>query len=139
MTTEGSVVFSADSFHCLLIYDQGSIDSFETVYILNYFGFGVEIEMENIRKKGMKEMGFSKEDSYPFLIINSSDVNMPPVQLSSKDAILAHLFNNGFIGSYKTQSAFEKQGLLMVQEVFEPAVEDLMTDWKTLLNFHSRM
>ena len=94
--------------------------------------------MDNWRSKGKKEMGFSDHDDYPLLIINSSDNAMPAVDLSSKDSILTHLFNNGMIGSYKTHSAMEKQGLLMVQEVMEPAVDDLLTDTATLINLHAR-
>ena len=111
---KSSVVFSPDSFHCLLIYDHKSVDSFETVYVLNYFGFPVNAEMDDYRNGSRKEMGFSASDSYPMLVIRSSDASMPPAELASKDAVLTHLFNKGFIGSYKTHSAMEKQGLLMV-------------------------
>ena len=70
--------------------------------------------MENYRGASRKEMGFSEEDSYPLLVINSSDPRMPPVDMPGKDDILKYLYNNNFIGTHKTHSAMEKQGLLMV-------------------------
>ena len=70
--------------------------------------------MDNHWGRARKEMGFSKEDSYPLLVINSSDPNMPPVDVASRDGVLTYLFNSGFIGSYQSHSAIEKQGLLMM-------------------------
>jgi hypothetical protein len=99
--TASAVTFSADSIHTLLIYDHRTVESFETVFLLNYFGFPVELEMDNHWHKARKEMGFGTDDSYPLLIINSSDPDMPPVDISSKEAILAYLFKQGFIGNYK--------------------------------------
>lgn len=40
-----------------------------------------------------KDMGFSKDDKYPMLIIDSSSAEMPPAELSEKEQILSFLFN----------------------------------------------
>ena len=41
---------------------------------------------------------------------------MPEADIASKDGILTFLFNQGLIGSYKTHSVYEKQGLEMIEE-----------------------
>jgi len=42
-----------------------------------------------------KEMGFSKDDRYPMLLIDSNVEEMPSVELAEKDYILSFLFNKG--------------------------------------------
>jgi len=44
-------------------------------------------------------------------MIDSSTKDMPSADLSEKDGILSDLTNVGLIGSYRTHSVFEKQGL----------------------------
>jgi hypothetical protein len=108
---EINVMFNASSFYNMLIVVPENIDCFEVVNILNYYGFPINLEEDNLMtNEAKKEMGFSKEMNYPFLVIDSSTDEMPPADLSEKDEILTFLHNAGLIGSYRTHSAFEKQG-----------------------------
>lgn len=93
----------------------------------------MQIEEDNFFGHSRKDMGFQKTDNYPLLLIDSSSAEMPPAELSEKDAILTFLFNNGLIGSYKTYSAFEKQGLEFVEKEFKPALDDLFRDFRPLV------
>ena len=107
--------FNPGSFYNLLIVIPEEVECYETMNVLNYYGFPFHIEEDNtFRQFNKLEMGFSKEDHYPVMMIDSSTSEMPPADLIQKDQILAHLHNSGLIGSYKSQSAFEKQGLLIV-------------------------
>ena len=73
----------------------------ETVAVLNYFSFPMEVNEDGYKGLNRHDMGFSKEDNYPLLSIDSSSEEMPCVELSEKDNILTYLFNRGIIGSYK--------------------------------------
>ena len=60
-----SNILQADfsSFYVLLVVVPEETDSYETVNILNYFGFPFNSEEDNILKPAVKkEMGFRKED-----------------------------------------------------------------------------
>lgn len=57
---------------------------------------------------------------------------MPECDLASKESILTFLFNQGLIGNYKTYSAYEKQGLEMIEEKLKPAIEHLFIGFKAL-------
>ena len=62
------------------------VNSYETVNVLNYFGFPFNLEEDNILKKNgivRYEMGFSVDDEYPCLMIESSTEDIPNVDLSS--------------------------------------------------------
>ena len=83
-------------------------DSYEAVAVLNYFSFPMEVNEDGYKSFVRKEMGFSKDDSYPILLIDSSSEEMPSVELSEKENILSFLFNKQIIGSYKQHSAYEK-------------------------------
>ena len=51
------------SFYCLLIVVPENTESYETMHILKYFEFPVNVEEDNIiRQLTKKEMGFRKED-----------------------------------------------------------------------------
>jgi lipid A disaccharide synthetase len=57
MTTDFS------SFYCLLVVIPEEPECYETVHILNYFGFPLHIDEDNILKPAIKkEMGFKKDD-----------------------------------------------------------------------------
>ena len=57
---------------------------------------------------------------------------MPEADLASKDGILTFLFNQGLIGSYRSHSVYEKQGLEMIEEKLQPAIEHLFLSFKAL-------
>ena len=82
-------------------------DSYEAVAVLNYFSFPMEVNEDGYKTVVRKEMGFSKDDPYPILLIDSSSEDMPSVELTEKENILSFLFNKQIIGSYKHHSAYE--------------------------------
>jgi hypothetical protein len=81
-------------------------------------------------------MGFAKTDPYPMLMMDSSTPEMPTADLLVKDNILAFLFNSKLIGTYKTYSVYEKQGLEFVEQRMIPAVEALFLDAKPIANLY---
>jgi len=84
---------------------------FETMHILNYFQFKLNIEEDNILWPQIKnEMGFHKEDTFPVMLVESSTEQIESVDLQG-DQILLHLRNKNLIGDHRTHSAKEKQGL----------------------------
>ena len=106
------------------------VESYECVNILNYFGFPVNVEEDNICKGTSKyEMGFAKEDAYPCLLIDSSHEKIPSTEAASTHQILSFLYSKGFISDHKSHSAKESQTLhdfiesevvLLMQEVLRP-------------------
>ena len=63
---------------------------------------------------------------------------MPEADLASKTNILTFLFNKNLISAYKNYGVYEKQGLEFVEATLEPAVCELLKDWRTLGQFHMR-
>jgi hypothetical protein len=93
-----------------LIVAPEEVDSYECVHILNYFNFPFNLEEDNVLKPLVKkEMGFSAEDGYPCLMIESSKEEIPNLDLSGTEVILGELRQKGFIGDHKQHSAREKQ------------------------------
>jgi hypothetical protein len=80
----------------------------EALVVLNYFNFPMEVEEDTMNGISRKEMGFSTNDAYPLLLIDSSSAEMPSASLSQKDNILTFLFNRSIIGTYKQHSVYEK-------------------------------
>ena len=64
--------------------------------------------------------------------MNSSHEEMPNADLSGMENILAFLHNNSLISTYRSYGAYEQQGLDFCETELEPAIEDLMSDWRTL-------
>ena len=51
------------SFYCLLVVVPESTECYETMHVLKYFDFPINVEEDNIlRQVVKKEMGFRKED-----------------------------------------------------------------------------
>lgn len=66
-------ILSYDSYYCLFIAVPEEIESYETLNILNYFGFPMSVEEDNIvRPLLKKDFGFDKQDPYPCLMLNSN-------------------------------------------------------------------
>ena len=112
----GTVTADFSSFFNLLVVVPEEPDCYEVVHVLNYYGFPFKTEEENFFRHSRKDFGFTADDDYPFLVINSSSEEMPEAYIASKDGILTFLFNQGLIGSYKSHSVYEKQGLEMIEE-----------------------
>lgn len=64
-------------------------------------------------------MGFTKDDPYPLLIIDSASPVIPSVDVAGSDEILQFFEREGFIGSYKSFSAKEVQTL---EDFLKPVV-----------------
>lgn len=97
-----------DKFHSLLVVAPEEVESHVCVNLLNYFGFPVHIEEDNLRGAIKREMGFGKDEAYPLLIINSSSNAVPNADLSSAGAILHFLREQNFIKEHKSHSAKEQ-------------------------------
>ena len=120
----------------MLIVVPEEIDCFEVVHVLNYYGFPINVEEDNFLRHSRKDFGFSQDDKYPYLVIDSSSEEMPSIDLSSKDKILSFLFNKGLIGSYKSHSAYEKQGLEFCDDKLKPAIETLFSSFRAITEFY---
>ena len=115
---------SYDDFYSLLIVVPEEVESHECVNILNYFGFPINIDEDNVcRMIIKKEMGFAKEDAYPCLLIDSSQDDMPSADLTSSYEILTFLRAKGFMHDHKSHAAKETQTL---HEFIEGQVTPLM-------------
>lgn len=104
-------------------------DCYETVAVLNFFGFPFDVEEDNFRGQVRAEFGFSKDDQYPLLYIDSASEEMPSCELVEKEGILSHLANIKLIGNYKQYSAYEKVGLTFCESDFEPALDDIFRNF----------
>ena len=118
--------------------NHAQVASYETLNILNYHGFPINVEEEDFWGTSRKDFQFSKTDEYPFLVINSSHDEMPSVDLAGRESILAFLYNKSLIGTYRSYGAYEQQGLDWLETNLAPAVDEMMKDWRTLAQFHMR-
>ena len=60
------------SFYCLLIVAPEYSECYETMHILKYFDFPINVEEDNILRQQVKlEMGFRKEDLVRLLSVYS--------------------------------------------------------------------
>ncbi len=128
---------SYNQFYNLLIVTPEQKDCYETVNILHYFGFPFNVEEEEYRGQVRKEFGFSKDDQYPLLMIDSSSPDMQAQDQVGKEAILSHLYKLNLIGLYMSHSAYEKVGLRFCEEEFEPALDDIFRQLWPTLQFYS--
>lgn len=113
------------------------LECYETVAVLNYFGFPFEIEEENMFGHSRKDMGFAKDAEYPLLLVDSNTEEMPACDLTTKDGIISHLLRIGLIGDFRTHSAYENLGLKFAEELLEPAIADLYRNFLPLCQFYS--
>ena len=104
---EKSTTVDFSSFYNLLVVRHKEVDSYETLNILNYFGFPINVEEEDFWGGSRKDFDFSKHDSYPFLVINSAHDEMPSCELAGKENILAFLYNKNLISSYRSYGVYE--------------------------------
>jgi len=109
--TEGSITADFNSYYNLLIVVPEKLECYETVSVLNFFGFPFELEEENMFGHSKKDMGFAKDADYPLLLIDSNTEEMPACEVTSRDDIIRHLNRIGLIGDYRTHSAYEGVGL----------------------------
>jgi hypothetical protein len=70
----------------MLVVVPEEVDCFETLNVLYYYDFPINVEEDNPFRQTIKtEMGFEKEEEYPLLMIDSSTPEMPPGDFSTKD------------------------------------------------------
>ena len=81
------------SFYNLLIVSHDNIESYVTLNTLNYFGFPINVEEEDFWFTSRKQFAFSKDDPYPYLVINSSQEGMPECDIAGREEILSWLYN----------------------------------------------
>ncbi len=127
LDTENTV--SYNSFYNLLVVVPHSKDCYETVAILNYFGFPYAVEQEmSFNGITAKEFGYKSaaDVTWPLLVINSSSPEMPDGQYESKQEIIRFLVQNRLIMDPRSHSAYENQGLAFLENELEPALDDLM-------------
>lgn len=128
-----------DQYYCNLIVEAESKDCYEVRAILHYNGFPFAVDEENYLGQVRTEMGFTKNDEYPILTIDSSDPEMPNEDYVGKDAILLNLARKGLIQSHLKRSAYEGVGLKWLTDVFEPPIDDLQRDFKSTIQFYNAM
>ena len=90
---DSSSVVDHSSFYNLLIVSHENIESYVTLNTLNYFGFPINVEEEDFWFTSRKQFAFSKNDPYPYLVINSSQEGMPECDIAGREDILSFLFN----------------------------------------------
>lgn len=132
-----SVTREFGSFFNALVVVPWSKESFEISSVLNYYSFPVNYE-EDLRGQHRKDWGFDKNDDYPMLVIDSSEVGIPSCELSGFEQITTWLFNNKLIGPAKSYSAYERQGLAFVEQTFEPALDDIYRLFIPMLQFYAQ-
>ena len=112
-----------------------SKDCFETIAILNYNKFSYKVE-EDYRNVMRRHLGYSKNDEYPLMIIDSNLEELPTSDLMGKEEIFSSLYNLKLIGPYKSYSAYENIGLTFVEETFEPALDDFFRSFLPLVQYY---
>mmetsp|Transcript_21850 Transcript_21850/g.19389 ORF Transcript_21850/g.19389 Transcript_21850/m.19389 type:complete len:239 (+) Transcript_21850:389-1105(+) len=87
------------------------------MHIMQYNQVIFSIEEDNaLRSKiGLrdirKEMGFTKQDTWPFLLVDSSSPVIDTADIQGKDSIVEFFIDQGLLYDVKTHSAYEKQGI----------------------------
>ena len=79
--TFGSVKAEFDSFFTMLVVSPHDPDSMETLAVLNYFNFPVDVQEDGMRGEWRQALSFKAEDPYPYLEIDSSTTEMPNAHL----------------------------------------------------------
>ena len=79
--TAKSIKAEFGSFYNMLIVSPEGLESYETVAVLNYFNFPMNVEEDGLKGHIRKEMGFKNDDPYPFLLMDSSSPEMPSADL----------------------------------------------------------
>jgi hypothetical protein len=126
---------SHDDFYSLLIVVPEEVESHECLNILNFFGFPVNVEEDNICKRFVaREMGFAREDPYPCLLIESAQDSMPSAELTSAYQILTFLRSEGFLADHKSHSAKERQTYNdLIESEVTPLMHEILRPFKTKL------
>jgi len=126
---------SHDDFYSLIIVVPEEVESHECLNLLNYFGFPINVEEDNVCKRFVaREMGFAREDPYPCLLIESAQDNMPSAELTSSHQILTFLRSEGFLADHKSHSAKERQALHdFIERDVAPLMHEILRPLKVKL------
>lgn len=115
------------------------VDSYECVNVLNYFGFPFDVEEDNVVKQIVKlEMGFEKDAPYPCLMIESTQDEVPSMDVAGGPMVFKSLIEKGFIGDHQSHSAKEKQTRFeFINSRASPLFEACLFPFKHRLQFYS--
>lgn len=108
---------------------------------MQYYQILFYLEEDNIMKSLLgrrdirKDMGFAKDDRWPFLVVDSSTDDLDTATVQGKDAIVEYFRQHKLMGDDRAHSAYEKQGLQWVQESAIPAYELIKYTFKGRLQF----
>lgn len=97
------------SMFILLIGTPEYRESYEVLHIMQYYGVDFSVEEDNILKPAIrKEMGFSKEDDWPLMTVNSTSEVISTQEVVGKNRILEVLGEAGLVGDHMQHSAYEQ-------------------------------
>ena len=112
------------------------------MHILQYNQVVFHIEEDNTLRSKIgitdirKEMGFSKQDLWPFLIVDSSSNFIDTGEVQGKDFIVEFFMNQGLLHDIRTHSAYEKQGVDWINLRAIPAYELLKATFKGKFQYY---
>ncbi|CAI2372762.1 unnamed protein product [Moneuplotes crassus] len=127
MKVEDFVKLDLDSYYINLIVVPEIQECYEIFHILqaNQVEFHVEEDNTLRSKIGLtdirKEMGFGKDDQWPFLIVDSSTDMLDTAEVQGKDNIVRYFLDLGLLKDVKTYSAYESQGIDWINQTAVPA------------------
>lgn len=129
-----------DRFNCALIVAPEDVESYICTNILNYNGFPMSVDEDNVvRQIIKKEMGFDMEQPYPCLVIDSASPVIPSADIAGNQNILKFLQQEGFIRPYMSHSAKESQTLEdFIDPIVSPYLQNMLrSSLKTRMQFYS--
>ena len=139
---ENATAINFDSYYINLIVVPEEFECFEIMHILQYYQILFHLEEDNwLRSKFgfrdiRKDMGFSKEDKWPFLIVDSSTPSLPSTELQGKDSIIQYFKEINLMSDVMKHSGYEKQGLTFIIEKAIPAFDLLKSTLKGNIQFY---
>lgn len=112
------------------------------MHLMQYNGIKFEVEEDNLlrSKFGFRDsrmdMGFTKKDNWPFLIVDSSSEIIDSAVVQGKDGIIEYFAEQGLIADNRNHSAYEKQGLEFVDFTAIPMFQLLASPLKGNIQFY---
>lgn len=139
---EDYVTVDLDSFYINLIVIPEELECFEIMHIMQYNQILFYLEEDNILRSKLglrdlrKDMGFSKNDYWPFLVVDSSSEMLDTAGIQGKDNIIEYFVNHGLMRNVRTHSAFETQGLEWIEKKAIPSFDLLKSTFKGKFQFY---
>lgn len=142
ITREEFVAPDFDSFYINLIVVPEELECFEIMHIMQYNQIMFHLEEDNILRSKLglrdirKDMGFTKNDTWPFLIVDSSSESIETAAIQGKDNIMDYFQTQGLMTDVRTHSAYETQGLAWVEDKAIPAFDLLKSTLRGRFQFN---